>query len=323
MKLRLSLFFLLSASFTPLAIRAAAMEVRVATQDREPLADEIVEGVRTGYVEYVEALLDLDVSVDTVSRGTPIIVLAACKGHTEVFNMLLARGANINASGGSGTTAFLMAACNGHTDIVNTLLARDVNINAANNNGNTALLAAACKGHIDIVNTLLTRGANIDAANNNGDTALIFAARKGHAEIIKALLAAGAGLNIANNNGETALITAAKNSCTEIVNVLFTAGADIPEYLLILYSEIKEELDRSTGREGGAGGAGADRDGFAGQLAVDCSICVEKIGETGHERVVMVPCGHATTCKSCTERLNEKKCPICREPFSSTLNLYL
>ncbi len=56
-------------------------------------------------------------------------------------------------------------------------------------------------------------------------------------------------------------------------------------------------------------------------LAIDCATCFEKLGTKEHERMVLVPCGHAVACSSCIPRLL-KKCPICRAKFKQAIKLH-
>ena len=47
---------------------------------------------------------------------------AAWKGHTAIAQLLIDKGADVNARGNKGSTALMIAASNGHTDIVKALL---------------------------------------------------------------------------------------------------------------------------------------------------------------------------------------------------------
>lgn len=61
-------------------------------------------------------------SNDISSRGLNGLHVAAEKGHLDIVNHLLARGADPKSKAANGTTALMMAAGGGHADVVNRLL---------------------------------------------------------------------------------------------------------------------------------------------------------------------------------------------------------
>ena len=123
---------------------------------------------------------------------------AASVGHTEIGNILLEKGADVNAKPAKhgGFTALQGAASGGHTEIVNILLEKgaDVNAKPSNYDGFLALQGAASKGHTDIVNILLEEGADVNTkpACFGGFIALESAASGGHTDIVDILLEKGA-----------------------------------------------------------------------------------------------------------------------------------
>src|SRR3989339_521673 len=105
-----------------------------------------------------------------------------------------------------GTTALYVAAQNGHTQIVELLLAAGANVNSPRtDNGMTPLLIAAQNGHAQIMQLLLAAGANVDIQRtDSGTTPLFIAAQLGHTQIVRLLLAAGADITLRDNSGRTA-----------------------------------------------------------------------------------------------------------------------
>jgi ankyrin repeat protein len=82
------------------------------------------------------------------------------KGNTKIVELLLEKGADVNAKDKDGNvTALIMAASNGHTETVKFLLERGADVNAKDNDGFTALKAARKAGHLDIVQLLKKAGA--------------------------------------------------------------------------------------------------------------------------------------------------------------------
>jgi ankyrin repeat protein len=70
---------------------------------------------------------------------------------------------------------------------VQLLLDKGANIEAKHNNGSTALLVAALRGYKAIVQLLLDNGANIQAKDIDGKTALLLATLKGHEDVVRLL----------------------------------------------------------------------------------------------------------------------------------------
>lgn len=91
----------------------------------------------------------------------------------------------------------------GRTNIVDMLLNRGARINATNMGDDTALHLAASHGHVECVNLLLKNKADVNALNEHGNTPLHYACFWGYQEIAGMLIAAGAQSNVANKDGDT------------------------------------------------------------------------------------------------------------------------
>ena len=103
---------------------------------------------------------------------------------------------NVNATNTNGVTALVFMASQGCVEIVNLLLVKGADIDATNKHGDaaltastfSALTASACFDHLEVVNLLLEKGVDIEAKDYHGNTALIMAegrAKKGNANAIK------------------------------------------------------------------------------------------------------------------------------------------
>ncbi len=85
------------------------------------------------------------------------------------------------------TSADCTAAAEGHTDVVQLLLANGADVNAEDKYDRTPLLNATTLGHKDVVELLIVRGADVEAKDVWGQTPLGEAARRGHMEIFELL----------------------------------------------------------------------------------------------------------------------------------------
>ncbi|KAI3339128.1 hypothetical protein F4824DRAFT_508504 [Ustulina deusta] len=148
-----------------------------------------------GIAPWVEQLLEKIYNSELQRYGLTALTHAARQGHKAVVQLLLDRGANINASNWVNNTALIEAAREGHEAVVQLLLHYGANINASNRVNNTALIEAAREGHEAVVQLLLDYGANVDASNQVNTTALIEAAERGHKAVVQLLLDSGAKVN--------------------------------------------------------------------------------------------------------------------------------
>jgi len=123
---------------------------------------------------------------------TERLMEASLRGNSDVAELLLAKGADINAKDDHGFTALMWAVVGGHFHAVKLLLDKGADINAKNNNGQTALMHAALGGEVDAVKLLLDKGADINAKDKDGDTSLMLIPSKAHHEVVELLKAHGA-----------------------------------------------------------------------------------------------------------------------------------
>jgi fucose 4-O-acetylase-like acetyltransferase len=101
------------------------------------------------------------------------IHLSALKGNTMAIRQHIENGSNLEEKEPTvGSTPLITAALFGRTEVVEMLIEAGVNINYQNHKGSTALHTAAFFCYTDIVDLLLKRGANRTIKNNDGFTAL-------------------------------------------------------------------------------------------------------------------------------------------------------
>jgi Ankyrin repeats (3 copies) len=89
----------------------------------------------------------------------PRVQSASAGGREKIVQMLLDRGADVNARGGLHGNALQAASHGGHEKIVQMLLDREADVDAHGN----ALQAALAGGHEKAVQMLLDRGADVNA----------------------------------------------------------------------------------------------------------------------------------------------------------------
>lgn len=108
------------------------------------------------------------------AKGESPLMLAALKGHQDLAEQLVKRGADINKT---GWTALHYAASSGQLGIISLLIEYSAYIDAESPNGTTPLMMAAMYGTPAAVKLLLQEGADPQLKNQQGLSALQFAQR--------------------------------------------------------------------------------------------------------------------------------------------------
>ena len=132
---------------------------------------------------------------------------AADQGHKDIAQLLLSKGASVEAKNKSEWTPLHYAARSGHTSTVELLLSKGASVEAKtkSTSGWTPLHHAARYGHTSTVELLLSKGAFVEAKSRYRLTPLHDAARNGHTSTVELLLSKGASLEAMNNDGRTPL----------------------------------------------------------------------------------------------------------------------
>uniref|UniRef100_A0A8C9Z0U0 Ankyrin repeat domain 27 n=1 Tax=Sander lucioperca TaxID=283035 RepID=A0A8C9Z0U0_SANLU len=141
-------------------------------------------------------------------RGyTPLHVAAIC-GQAKLIDLLVCKGAPVNATDYHALTPLHLACQKGFQGVTLLLLHYKANPDAQDNNSNTPLHLACMYGHEDCVKALVyydLQTCRLDLHNDKGDTALHMAARWGYEGIIQVLLENGASTDILNKSKDSPL----------------------------------------------------------------------------------------------------------------------
>ncbi len=159
-------------------------------------AISIHDAAAAGDIDAVKQHIAAGADVNENVLSTPLHA-AALNGHKEIAELLIAKGADVDAKDALGNTPLyntisFNAALDGYKEIAELLIQNSADVNAQDKNGNTPLHEAATSGLKEVVELLIANGADVNAKKKFGRTPLHGAATKGIAEL---LIAKGADVD--------------------------------------------------------------------------------------------------------------------------------
>lgn len=157
------------------------------------------------------------------SKDPGFVFAAVMRGNQVVLDHALAAGLDPNTRQPGGYPLLSVAARFGHLNMVEVLLAKGAEVDAVSTSGyqTTALMDAGREGgHLEIAKLLLDRGAEIRKGDVNSDPVINWATYYGHKDLVAVLLARGADPTQANKDDYTAVRTAKTRNHAEIIQLL-------------------------------------------------------------------------------------------------------
>lgn len=179
----------------------------------------------TGDIDTVLAQLQQGCAVNAWEQGeahryTPLIA-AAENGHTDIVELLIGAGADVNLSDGQGCSALYCAAMHGRADIVSLLLGEEgIRVDEKMLDGTTAFYQAAAGGHVAAAEVLLN-GSVVSFGLRQ--ECLASACRRGDIAIVALLFRRG-GMGLGEMNRNSCLHLAAAGGRTALVAWLLACG---------------------------------------------------------------------------------------------------
>lgn len=255
-------------------------------------ADRIGTGLMIGAWEGNIAMMELfhsrGADINYTNRiGEQALQLAAWNGRIDAVKWLIERGA-VLAREDKQWSALHYAAFAGHKAIAELLLERGADVNARTPNGSTALMMAVREGREEIARALLAAGADTRPENDWGDNALAWAMRYGRLRIAKLVVPpeefAQAVQAPPESFGEPTRSEPAPPELTEILRQLRIAQAEgrptdeLRKALFDAVARIKAESPPANIAGKGVGKGGAPK----------ALVITAKRKETGRERAELV-----------------------------------
>ncbi|KAG7177400.1 Serine/threonine-protein phosphatase 6 regulatory ankyrin repeat subunit A-like 2, partial [Homarus americanus] len=209
----------------------ADIEAKDATDHRTPLFFTITKQS----IRCFQLLLEKGANVNAVGRDGKSVLHVAVEHnvkHGKMVRELIRRGASLKYTiVKSGYTPIHTAACIGDYELLKMFLKHDRNAaNFCDRKGNVPLHLSAEKGHKYSCNILLQYGANIDVNNKMKETPLHLAVKGSFISTCEELLISHCNINSEDKDGNTALLssTASNKRCSkDILELLLQHKADI------------------------------------------------------------------------------------------------
>jgi len=215
-------------------IAAALSEINV---PEHPLLEAIAKNDVTG----LKSILDrgeIDINTydwDESFRTTALHFAVSLENRTEIIEVLVESGADVEARAAHGATPLMVAASLNNVEAIRTLVQNGgASITATHYFAkSTAMHFAAEMGHVQAIEELclLLKGDNHDVntlLTTTGGTALHTAADSNRPSVVRALVErCGARVNVLLNGDTTPLYLAAQRGYSKVVSELIALGADI------------------------------------------------------------------------------------------------
>ncbi len=198
------------AQTSPVPPPPAAPAASDPAADRESLADAI----RSHDVAKATKILEADPKIIKMSDNQSRLPLTEAvennwgDDRTGMLTLLIARGADVNASDSQGQTPLVLDLSRGNDQdgkVFDFLVSKGASLTAAGNDGLTPIHAAAYQRNVDSVNRLLAHGVSVNLRAGSGDTPLHAAVFSGDPKTVAALINSGADVNLRNGRGDTPL----------------------------------------------------------------------------------------------------------------------
>ncbi|MBL7152954.1 MAG: ankyrin repeat domain-containing protein [Phycisphaerae bacterium] len=162
-----------------------------------------------------------------VAAGGKTLYEAAAKGDQKLVDVLLKKGADVNAKDTKGVAPLVYAAAGGYEKIAKMLIDEGADVNVIADDGRRALYISVARGDLGIVKLLIAAKADVKLKNGHGSTALHTAAVWDRQEIAGMLIGAGADVSAIDEAGNSTLDLAQWWGSEKTAKLLKSGGAKI------------------------------------------------------------------------------------------------
>ncbi|XP_048244165.1 integrin-linked protein kinase homolog pat-4-like [Haliotis rufescens] len=159
-------------------------------------------------------------------------MVAACKGHKSVFDLLVSKKADLTLVDGDCNSLLHLACAGGNTAIVQHLVSPS-NINTTGQYGHTPVMVAAGKGHQRVFDLLVSQKADLTLRDDHGNSLLHHACNGGNTARVQHVLSPS-NINLGGQSGLTPIVFAALRGHQRVFDLLVSRNADLTQWIAIV-----------------------------------------------------------------------------------------
>ncbi|XP_046569715.1 poly [ADP-ribose] polymerase tankyrase-2-like [Haliotis rubra] len=207
---------------------------KVTQKDSDPShVAALLAACRDGNMAEVKRVLELG-QVDINCRGggerQTLVMWAAERGHREVVELLLSRGADLSLVDTDGNSILHYACGGGDVGTVELILSMDVvDVNCRGGwRSRTPVMAAALEGQRDVVELLMRRRADVSLVDEDDNSILHYACGGGDVRMVELILSMDVvDVNCRGRWRRTPVMAAALEGQRDVVELLMRRRADV------------------------------------------------------------------------------------------------
>lgn len=189
------------------------------------LIGSLPEAFKNADKSWAKKMVSKGLTMGKISDGgqTPLMYAAMFSGDSDVLDVFIEAGADVNAKDKDGVTALAWAASvNPEAEITEFLADKGANVNAVSKKDISVLGYAAIQTqNPQIIDILVEHGADVNFQGAGGGTPLIYAAlHNSNEDIIETLIKNGADVKSRDAGGTPVINYAAKNKNRKILSVI-------------------------------------------------------------------------------------------------------
>jgi ankyrin repeat protein len=176
----------------------------------------------------VQILLEKGASVNALTTDNETPLHLACKcGDLKTVALLIEKGASVNALKTDNETPLHLASRFGYLETVELLIDKGASVNALKTDNETPLHLASERGDLKTVELLIEKGSSVNAPATDNETPLHLASKRGDLKTVALLIEKGASVNSLTTDNETPLHLASKRGDLKTVALLIEKGASV------------------------------------------------------------------------------------------------